>query len=156
MAVSGIAAVASAAGKKFVPYAKTVLEMVKGAVTQETSNLAELRGCVTEMVGVVALAIGKEEFAPYFPYFMEEAFKGMLLEEMPGLRSYTYSFFGNVAECLGRDAKGLLPQLMPFVKAGLDNSEGVEVGGGDHDGMMGRLVGDDGVRSLCSRPFSRV
>ena len=74
MVLSAISSLAGSLGKLFMPYAKIVLEDIAvPLVSQERTSMAELRGRATEMVGVVAAAIGKEAFSSYLPFFFQHA-----------------------------------------------------------------------------------
>ena len=47
--------------------------MVSPLMKEENPNMSILRSRATELAGLVAVAIGKEEFAPYLNYFMNQA-----------------------------------------------------------------------------------
>ena len=64
---------------------------------------------------------------------------------MNELREFTYPFFSNIAVCLGRDIKPHLDTLMPFIVAGLETSEGIDVKPTE-GGAFGSLVEDSPVR----------
>jgi hypothetical protein len=62
MAISGISAVASCAKQSFMTYYAPVMEMMKQLMTIGHHDQLLLRSRATECAGIVALAVGKENF----------------------------------------------------------------------------------------------
>ncbi|KAL0483879.1 importin-beta [Acrasis kona] len=116
---SAISAVAGAAQKSFLPYAQTVLYMMNQIMSSPHDNLITLKGKAIECVGIVATAIGKEHFAPFFDPFMQHAIHIMKSPNQQNhhdeLREYTFTFFENISSCLGGEFNVYLPQVMEFV-----------------------------------------
>eukprot|EP00029_Vermamoeba_vermiformis_P008700 TRINITY_DN4146_c0_g1_i1.p1 TRINITY_DN4146_c0_g1~~TRINITY_DN4146_c0_g1_i1.p1 ORF type:complete len:813 (+),score=278.89 TRINITY_DN4146_c0_g1_i1:130-2568(+) len=126
MAISGISAVASCAKQNFMTYYTPVMEMMKQLMTIAHHDQLLLRSRATECAGIVALAVGKENFRPLLPYFMDLAVRGLALPNGEEMREYTYSFFANVAEAYKEEFKDFLPVVVPLLLAGIESTDGVE------------------------------
>jgi importin-4 len=74
----------------------------------------ELRGCVTDTLGTIAGAVGKEEFLPYMDRSFQLAFEGMNLET-PLLRESAFCFFAVLAAVLKGELSPVLPQIVPAI-----------------------------------------
>eukprot|EP01124_Arcella_intermedia_P013089 TRINITY_DN1949_c0_g1_i1.p1 TRINITY_DN1949_c0_g1~~TRINITY_DN1949_c0_g1_i1.p1 ORF type:complete len:1078 (+),score=300.19 TRINITY_DN1949_c0_g1_i1:190-3234(+) len=140
MAISGISATAHCAGKQFLPWAKTVLEMVKELMAITDPKTIELRCRAIECAGILAIAIGKENFFPYVPFFMEHACKGLMIPGLDELRDYTFGFFANIAEVLREDFKSYLEVVMPLVVAGCESTDGIST---PQDGSLSEIFDED-------------
>lgn len=70
---SAIGSLASAAEGAFIPYAEKVLELMKSflVLTNDADLVARARA--TELVGIVAMAVGRAKMENIFPPFIEAA-----------------------------------------------------------------------------------
>jgi len=65
--------VAAAAEQAFTPYAKKVLEMMKGCMVLINDEDLCARARATEVVGIVAMAVGRARIEAILPPFIEAA-----------------------------------------------------------------------------------
>eukprot|EP00456_Euglypha_rotunda_P054567 TRINITY_DN4411_c0_g1_i18.p1 TRINITY_DN4411_c0_g1~~TRINITY_DN4411_c0_g1_i18.p1 ORF type:complete len:690 (-),score=137.36 TRINITY_DN4411_c0_g1_i18:12-2081(-) len=123
-AISGIKAIASAAGADFGKYLAPICTMMKKIMEQTEDEQLKLRGAATECIGEVANAVGKEKFKPYLPTFIGLAVRGMQLE-LHELREKTYSFFASLAQMLEADFEPLLETVIPLCIASCVSQDGL-------------------------------
>lgn len=70
---SAIGSVASAAEQAFVPYAERVLELMKVFMVLTNDEDLLSRARATELVGIVAMSVGRTRMEPVLPPFIEAA-----------------------------------------------------------------------------------
>lgn len=70
---SAIGSVASAAEKAFIPYAEKVLELMKHFMVLTNDEDLRSRARATELVGIVAMSVGRTRMEPILPPFIEAA-----------------------------------------------------------------------------------
>lgn len=70
---SAIGSVAAAAEQAFMPYAEKVLEMMKGFMVLTNDEDLCARARATEVVGIVAMAVGRARMETILPPFIEAA-----------------------------------------------------------------------------------
>lgn len=70
---SAIGSVAAAAEQAFVPYAERVLELLKNFMVLTRDEDLRARARATELLGIVAMSVGREKMEPILPPFMEAA-----------------------------------------------------------------------------------
>jgi hypothetical protein len=68
--------------KNFLPYCKSVLEMMQELMLITDIRSIELRCRATECAGIIAV----EYFQPYLSYFMEKVYQGLLDPGLEDLR----------------------------------------------------------------------
>ena len=73
MLQSAIGSVAAAAEQAFIPYAEKVLEMMKGFMVLTKDEDLCARARATEVVGIVAMAVGRTRMEAILPPFIEAA-----------------------------------------------------------------------------------
>lgn len=123
---SAIGSVAAAAEQAFNPYAGRVLELMKFFMVLTNDEDLRSRARSTELVGIVAMSVGRKGMEAILPPFIDAAisviallfcifelkisfcgrkssqltkFQGFGLE-FSELREYTHGFFSNIAEIL--------------------------------------------------------
>lgn len=72
---SAIGSAAAASEQHFLPYAERTLVALKALMQLTSDKDLVVRARATEMVGVIAVAVGKEAMAPVLPGFIEDALK---------------------------------------------------------------------------------
>jgi hypothetical protein len=97
--MSAIGSVAAAAEQAFNPYAERVLELMKFFMVLTKDEDLRARARSTELVGIVAMSVGRKGMEAILPPFIDAAISGFELE-FSELREYTHGFFSNVAEIL--------------------------------------------------------
>ncbi|XP_076920880.1 uncharacterized protein LOC143582105 [Bidens hawaiensis] len=132
--MSAIGSVASAAEQAFLPYAERVLELMKNFMVLTSDEDLRSRARATELVGIVAMVVGRAKMEPIFPPFIEAAISGYGLEYSE-LREYTHGFFSNVAEILEDGMVQYLPHVVPlaFASCNLDDGSAVDIDDSDDD-----------------------
>ncbi|RLN18629.1 uncharacterized protein C2845_PM02G31000 [Panicum miliaceum] len=145
--MSAIGSVAAAAEQAFTPYAEKVLEMMKGFMVLTSDEDLCARARATEVVGIVAMAVGRARVEAILPPFIEAAISGFGLDYSE-LREYTHGFFSNVAEILGDSFTQYLPHAVPLVfsSCNLDDGSAVDIDDADNvDNGFGGVSSDDDV-----------
>ncbi|KAI3805139.1 hypothetical protein L1987_27228 [Smallanthus sonchifolius] len=132
--MSAIGSVASAAEQAFLPYAERVLELMKNFLVLTSDEDLRSRARATELVGIVAMIVGRARMEPILPPFIEAAISGYGLEYSE-LREYTHGFFSNVAEILEDGMVQYLPHVVPlaFASCNLDDGSAVDIDDSDDD-----------------------
>ncbi|KAK9069597.1 hypothetical protein SSX86_011501 [Deinandra increscens subsp. villosa] len=132
--LSAISSVASAAHKAFIPYAERVLELMKAFMVLTNEEDLCSRARATELVGIVAVIVGREKMEPNLPPFIEAAIYGYGLE-CSELRKHTHGFFSNVTEILEDGMVWYLPHVVPlaFSSCYLDDGPAVDINDSDED-----------------------
>lgn len=70
---SAIGSVAVAAEQAFIPYAERVLELMKAFLVLTRDEDLRARARATELVGIIAMSVGRTGMEPILPQFMEAA-----------------------------------------------------------------------------------
>ncbi|KAJ4874232.1 ARM repeat superfamily protein [Raphanus sativus] len=143
--MSAIGSVAAAAEQAFNPYAGRVLETMKFFMVLTNDEDLRARARSTELVGIVAMSVGKQGMEPILPAFIDAAIAGFGLE-FSELREYTHGFFSNVAEILDDSFAQYLPRVMPlvFASCNLDDGSAVNIDESDEDvNDFGGVSSDD-------------
>lgn len=70
---SAIGSVAAAAEQAFIPYAERVLELMKTFLVLTNDEDLRSRARATELVGIVAMSVGRARMEPILPPFIEAA-----------------------------------------------------------------------------------
>ncbi|PIA47429.1 hypothetical protein AQUCO_01400235v1 [Aquilegia coerulea] len=132
--MSAIGSVATAAEQAFVPYAERVLELMKIFMVLTNDEDLCSRARATELVGIVAMAVGRMRMEPILPAFIEAAISGFSLE-FSELREYTHGFFSNVAEMMDDGFAQYLPHVVPlaFSSCNLDDGSALDIDDSDDD-----------------------
>ncbi|CAI8591539.1 unnamed protein product [Vicia faba] len=126
--MSAIGSIASAAEQAFFPYAERVLELMKNFMVLTNDEDLRSRARATELVGMVAMSVGKTRMEPILPPYIEAAISGFGLEYSE-LREYTHGFFSNIAEILGDSFAQYLPHVVPlaFSSCNLDDGSAIDI-----------------------------
>ncbi|KAL5219275.1 hypothetical protein ABZP36_019959 [Zizania latifolia] len=144
--MSAIGSVAAAAEQAFMPYAEKVFEMMKGFMVLTNDEDLCARARATEVVGIVAMAVGRARMEAILPPFIEAAISGFELDYSE-LREYTHGFFSNVAEILDDSFTQYLPHVVPlaFSSCNLDDGSAVDIDDDDSidNGFSGVSSDDD-------------
>ncbi|XP_048317794.2 uncharacterized protein LOC107427857 [Ziziphus jujuba] len=136
--MSAIGSVAAAAEQAFIPYAERVLELMKTFLVLTNDEDLRSRARATELVGIVAMSVGRARMEPILPPFIEAAIAGFGLE-FSELREYTHGFFSNIAEILDDGFIQYLPHVVPlaFSSCNLDDGSAVDIDESDDENING-------------------
>ncbi|KAG9455538.1 hypothetical protein H6P81_000046 [Aristolochia fimbriata] len=145
--MSAIGSVAAAAEQAFIPFAEKVLELMKVFMVLTNDEDLCSRARATELVGIVAMAVGRTRIEPVLPPFIEAAISGFALD-FSELREYTHGFFSNIAEIMGESFTQYLPRVVPLVfsSCNLDDGSAVDIDesdGEDNTNGFGGVSSDD-------------
>ncbi|KAL8171431.1 hypothetical protein V2J09_023235 [Rumex salicifolius] len=140
--MSAIGSVAAAAEQAFLPYAERVLELMKNFMVRTSDEDLILRARATELVGIVAMSVGRAMMEPILPPYIEAAIAGFALDYSE-LREYTHGFFSNVAEVLDDSFTQYLPHIVPlaFTSCNLDDGSAVDIDESDGEENMNGFGG---------------
>jgi len=147
MALSAVSSTAVAAEHHYVPYAAQTVEVLSGPLQAGEERYWTLRGRALECLGHLAVAIGKDHFAPFLPLGMSSAEQSLQLDA-PELHEFTYSFFGTVAKVIGEGFAPFLPALVPHLCEVVTRRDGTHVDlpsdyGGESAGGVGAGLDDE-------------
>lgn len=147
--MSAIGSAAAAAELAFIPYAESVLELMKIFMVFSKDEDLRARARATELVGIIAMAVGRPRMEPILAPFIEAAIAGFALD-FSELREYTHGFFSNIAEVLDDGFIQYLHQVVPlaFASCNLDDGSAVDIDDSDDDGAA-RVFG---VYLLMKKP----
>ncbi|XP_022984939.1 importin-4-like [Cucurbita maxima] len=136
--MSAIGSVAAAAEQSFLPYAERVLELMKIFLVLTKDEELCSRARATELVGIVAMSVGRTRMEQILPPFIEAAIAGFGLD-FSELREYTHGFFSNVAEILDDGFVKYLPHVVPlaFSSCNLDDGSAVDIDESDDENLNG-------------------
>ncbi|CAA7048920.1 unnamed protein product [Microthlaspi erraticum] len=144
--MSAIGSVAAAAEQAFNPYAERVLESMKFFMVLTNDEDLRARARSTELVGIVAMSVGRKGMEAILPPFIDAAISGFGLE-FSELREYTHGFFSNIAEILDDSFAQYLPRVMPlvFASCNLDDGSAVNIDESDDENVndFGGVSSDD-------------
>ncbi|XP_031381513.1 importin-4 isoform X1 [Punica granatum] len=144
--MSAIGSVATAAEQAFMPFAERVLELMKAFMVLTRDDDLRSRARATELVGIVAMTVGKAGVEPILAPYIEAAISGFGLDYSE-LREYTHGFFSNMAEILGDEFVKYLPHVVPlaFSSCNLDDGSAVDIDDSDEENMgaVGGVSSDD-------------
>ncbi|GMH06745.1 hypothetical protein Nepgr_008585 [Nepenthes gracilis] len=132
--MSAIGSIATAAEQAFIPYAERVLELMKSFMVLTSDENLCARARATELVGIVAMSVGRARMEPILPPYIEAAISGFGLE-FSELREYTHGFFSNIAEILDDSFAQYLPHVVPlsFASCNLDDGSAIDIDESDTD-----------------------
>ncbi|KAK2635768.1 hypothetical protein Ddye_030560 [Dipteronia dyeriana] len=136
--MSAIGSVAAAAEQAFIPYAERVLELLKIFMVLSNDEDLRSRARATELLGIVAMSVGRARMEPILPPFIEAAISGFGLD-FSELREYTLGFFSNVAEIMDDGFAQYLPHVVPlaFSSCNLDDGSAVDIDESDDENLNG-------------------
>jgi importin-4 len=144
LAAIGTAAHASKEG--FYPYLDSSMHTFFSMKEVVGIDHFDLRGCVTDTLGTIASAVGKDKFLPYMEKSFHLAFEG-LKSGASRLRESAFCFFAVISEVLKDELTPILPQIMPAIVETL-NQEDIDFGEKlTEDDAKALLDGGDGIDS---------
>lgn len=88
---SAIGSVAAAAEQAFLPYAERVLELMKNFMVLTNDEDLCSRARATELVGIVAMSVGRMRMEPILTPFIEAAITVIAMPLLFGWNYYHYS-----------------------------------------------------------------
>lgn len=100
---SAIGSVASAAEQAFIPYAERVLELMKIFMVLTKDEDLRSRARATELVGIIAMSVGRMRMEPILPPFIEASisvpnfrffFNWKSLEYYTGIKLWWFNLTG--------------------------------------------------------------
>ena len=149
--LTALSSVAIGAARLLTPYAPQLVPGLLQMAELTDARLLGVRAKATECLGHVAVAVGREAFAPFMQRAMASVAASFDLD-VPDVAENAFAFFSCAAEVLGPSIEPVLPGLWSRLKATMGNDEGVvEVNykKGDDDGGAGAR-GEDLADRLLS------
>ncbi|XP_065913448.1 importin-4-like [Dysidea avara] len=126
LVLSGIAALAVAATADLLPYFSRVVEILKDCLSVPADkNTYVLQAQAIDTLGVLARAIGNDNFRPLAPECIELG-KNIVQHDDPDLRRATYGMFASLSCVLGTDILPHLETIIPKMLESLSSTEGVK------------------------------
>jgi len=114
MALTAMASTAVAAELEFLPFTPAICSIIQQMIFITDPKQFSLRGRALECLGHIALAIGKDNFQPYFAMGMQSAAEGLRMEdENDVLKEFSYVFIANAAKAMGKEMAPLLGEIIP-------------------------------------------
>jgi hypothetical protein len=108
-----IGSAAHASKERFIPYFQPTINVLANFLTLEgDGEETELRGITMDAIGTFAEAVGKENFRPFFPDMMAQAFNGLEMGRAR-LRECSFLFFGVMAQVFGEEFAPYLARVVP-------------------------------------------
>lgn len=86
----------------FASHGPELLEVLRQPFTLNSPETMALRAQATETVGVVGAAMGRDAFAPYFPFFMQEVVANLQTRNA-AVREQSFGFLANMCELFKDD-----------------------------------------------------
>lgn len=119
-----------------------LLEVLRQPFTLNTPETMALRAQATETVGVVGAAMGREAFAPYFPFFMQEVVANLQTRNA-AVREQSFGFLANMCDLFREDFMGYLSDSLRCALETIEEDRAVyknrhllaKEGGGGADGL---------------------
>ncbi|KAJ5071082.1 importin-4 [Anaeramoeba ignava] len=134
--ISTISSVSLSAVEKIRPYFSEIMQFLIIALQQSNDEMLQMRAKAMECAGIISLSAGQEHFKPYFNELMGYAMDGLSLE-FRELTEYTYSFFGNLSDCLtsefGSFYQEIIPRLLQTSNEKIAISRGIPSDNEDED-----------------------
>ena len=123
MAVAALAATAVAAEEEFAPYVEGVASLMGKLMSLKEEKMFSLRGRALECMGHIAIAVGKDNFRPYFSSTMQCACEGLTFDSTD-LHEFAYAAFANLAKVMETEFSPVLGELVPHLVTVIAQDEG--------------------------------
>jgi len=123
MTVAALAATAVAAEEEFAPYVVGVSSLMAKLMELKDEKTYSLRGRALECMGHIAIAVGKDNFRPYFGPTMQCACEGLTFDSTD-LHEFAYAAFANLAKVMGEEFAPVLGELVPHLVTVIAQDEG--------------------------------
>lgn len=115
--VSALSSIAQTQCPAFGQFSEQILSLLREPMSMETTHPSLLRAKATEAIGIIALAMGRERYQPYFDFFMGKVVEN-LQSTRAELREQAFGFLANMCELLRED---FAPFLNDSVAAALNS-----------------------------------
>lgn len=134
--VAAIGSAAHSAQEAFVPYFSDTMNLLAPFLAlKDTTEEMEFRGVVTDTLGAISGAVGKDQFAPYTEAVARAAYEGLQLNQ-PRLRECGFVFFSILARVLERDFAPFIAMIVPALLKSLEQDEMGDEANGDVAGDL--------------------
>jgi importin-4 len=122
MALAAIAATAVASEHNFLPYADSIVTILRDILFVSEPEMFNIRGRGLECLGHIAVAIGVEHFSPYHDMGLQAAMQGIHIGE-DSLKEYSYTYIANCAKVMKNAFDQHLETLVPHLLEVISESE---------------------------------
>lgn len=121
--VAAIGSAAHSSKEAFVPYFEDTMRLlIPYLELHEGTEEMEFRGVVTDNLGTIASAVGKDLFAPFTQHVAQAAYQGLQMNE-PRLRECCFVFFAILARVLKVEFSQYIDMIVPALLKSLDQDE---------------------------------
>lgn len=122
-------------GDNVAPYLAPIMDAVKPLCYITKDEEIIVRGRALECIGVIAVMVGRDRFAPFIPEMTKNALDGLAIDSAFSfeLHELTLRFFENIAQIVGKEFAAFLPQIMPFCLNTIKSQEFNDFGDGGRD-----------------------
>merc|ERR1712137_733204 len=125
LALNALSACVSMAQERFEPYFEQTMHIMKEWMAITDPDLLIIRGRATECVSMLAGAVRKELFMPYFESVVTLVVSGLESVDDAELREFIYRFFGQIANAYSEKLSPVYPTVIPYLLASCQSSEGL-------------------------------
>ena len=126
MAISAIGSTAVGAEIEFQPYFMGTAHMLTPFLQITDEKYWCLRGRALECMGYMAIAVGKEVFAPCFEASMTYALQSLAMCDAE-LCDFVFAFFCNVSKIFEEDFGPSLVQVIPAIASAINMDDGMKI-----------------------------
>ena len=130
--LAAIAATAVAAELDFLPYASHTIEMLKPLIFLTEPENFEVRGRALECFGHIAIAIGTDNFLPYFDIGLQSVIQAIQIND-ENLKEFSYIYIANAAKACNNGFNVHLPSLVGHLLDVIRESEAELIDGDDSE-----------------------
>lgn len=113
--VSAMSSIAQTQCPSFAQFGEQVLSLLQQPMSISLNDTTLLRAKATEAVGIIAVAMGKERFQPYFQFFMDRVVENLSATRAE-VKEQSFGFLANMCEMLGAD---FIPYLDDSIQAAI-------------------------------------
>ncbi|XP_048515338.1 importin-4-like isoform X2 [Athalia rosae] len=126
LALSAIGAAANASKENMLPYFQTIVENLRGYLTEKQSTETMcLQIQAVDTLGVLARTIGDEHFAPLAEESLNLGMKLMTENNDPDLKKCVYGLFASISTVMKETLAPVLPQIVEPMINSIQSAEGI-------------------------------
>lgn len=121
--IAAVGSIAESAGDNFLPYFDNTMNALQEYISyKEGEDEQDLRAMVTDAMGDMALAVGKDHFSKYVQPLMHSTEEGLTMNN-PRLKETSYLFWATMAKVYGEDFKPYLAGVVKTIFECLEQEE---------------------------------
>ncbi|XP_046413500.1 importin-4-like isoform X1 [Neodiprion fabricii] len=126
LALSAIGAAANASKENMIPYFQTIVENLRGYLTEKQSTETMcLQIQAVDTLGVLARTIGDDHFRPLAEESLNLGMKLMTENDDPDLKKCVYGLFASISSVLKQGLGAVLPRIVEPMIHSIQSAEGI-------------------------------